>query len=73
MQSFFFFFFVFLGLHLQHMEGPRVEVEMELQLPSWATAQQRQILNPLGEARDRSHVVMDTSQVHNLVSHNRNY
>ena len=30
------------------------------------------ILNPLGEARDRTHTLMDTSQVLKLLSHNRN-
>ena len=61
---------------------------MELQLPAYtiATAMQkpshicdlhhsswqRQILNPLSEARDRTHSLMDTIQVLKLLSHNRN-
>ena len=60
----------------------------ELQLPAYTTAtatrdlswdcnlhrssQQRQILNPLSEARDRSLILVDTSQVLNPLSHNRN-
>ena len=34
--------------------------------------QQHQIINPLSEARDQSHILMDTSQVLNLLSHNGN-
>ena len=34
--------------------------------------QQHQILNPLSRGRDRTHVVMDTSQVLNPLSHNGN-
>ena len=60
----------------------------ELQLPAYATAtatpdpshicdlchssQQRQILNPLSEARDQSHILMNASQGHNSLSHNGN-
>ena len=61
------------------MQIPKLEVELELQLPAYTTAkatpdlrricnlhhssQQRQIFNPLRQARDRIHVLMDTSQV----------
>ena len=85
---FFFFFKVFLGPHLWHMEVPRLGIQLELLLPAYATAtatpdlgrvcdlhrssQQRQILNPLSEARDRTHILTDTSQVHNPLSHNWN-
>ena len=31
-----------------------------------------QILNPLSETKDRTQILMDTSQVLNLLSHNRN-
>ena len=71
-------FFFFLGLHPPHVEVPRLGVEQELQLPAYATATatpdlirvcdlhhnlwQCQILNPLSEARDRTHVLMDTSR-----------
>ena len=76
---FFFFFFAILGLHLQHMEVHRLGVKSELQLPACTTATatwnlshvydlhhsswQRQILNPLSEARDRTHILMDASQI----------
>ena len=82
------FFFFFLGLHLQHLEVPRQRVKTELHLPAYTTAtttqdpscvcdlphssQQREILNPLSEARDRTGIFMDTSQVRNLLSHNGN-
>ena len=62
------------------MEVPRLEVESELQLLVYTTAitawdpspvcdlhhstWQRQIPNPLREARDQTHVLMDTSWVH---------
>ena len=68
-----------LGLHLRHMEVPRLGIELELQLLASATAttmqdpncvcnlhhssQQHQILNPLSEAWDRTHILMYTSQV----------
>ena len=67
------------------MEVPRLEVESELQLLAYATVTamwdlshicdpyysswQGQILNPLSEARDQTHILMHTSQVHNLLSH----
>ena len=69
----------FLGLHLQHMEVPRLGVELELQLPAYTTAiatqdlsyicnlphssRQRQIPDPLSEARNQIHILMDTSQI----------
>ena len=83
-----FLFDCFLGLHLQHMEVPRPGVEVELQLPACATASatwdprcicnlrhsscQGWILNPLSEARDQTWILMGTSLVHNLLSHNGN-
>ena len=59
------------------MEVPRLGVELELQLPAYATAtpdlshicslyhssQQRQIVNPLSEARDQIHNLMVPSQI----------
>ena len=76
----FFFFFFPPGLYLQDVEIPRLGLKLELQLPAYATATatrdlshvcdlqhsswQRQILNPLKEARDRTCNLMVTSRVH---------
>ena len=73
------FFFGFLGLQSWHMEVPRLRVELELLLPATASAAatqnpsricdlhcsswQHQILGPLSEARDRTLILMDASQV----------
>ena len=62
------------------MEVPRLGTESELQLLAYTTAtatwglslicdlhhssQQCQTLNPLSKARDGTHVLMDSSQVH---------
>ena len=75
-----FCFVCFLGPHLQHMEIPRPGVKRELQLLAYDTATatwdpshicnlhhsswQCQILNPLSETRDWTHILMDTSQIH---------
>ena len=72
-------FVFFVGLHLRHMDVPRLGVESELWLQACTTAtatpdpshiwdlhhtsQQCQILNPLIKARDRTCVLMDTSQI----------
>ena len=80
--------FVFSSPHLQHREAPRLGVELEPQLPAYTTAtampdpshihnqrcssQQRWILNPLSEAGDGTHILMDTSQVLILLGHNGN-
>ena len=69
------------------MEVPRLGVKSELQLPAYTTAtaapdpshicglhhssQQCWILNPLIEARDLTHVLVDTSWVPNPLSHDR--
>ena len=61
------------------MEVPRLGVESELRLPADSTAiaipdlslicdlyyrsEQHQLLNPLSEARDRTHILMDSGQV----------
>ena len=76
---YFILFFCLLGLHPQHREIPRVGVKSELPPLAYATAiaipdlshvchlyhssWQRQILNPLIEARDRTLILMDASQV----------
>ena len=67
------------------MEVPRLRVQSEQQLPAYATATARQelsricdlhcssqqcrILNPLSEARDQTHILMDTSRVLNPLNH----
>ena len=74
-----FFVCVFLGPHLRHTEVPRRGVELKLQLPTYSTArampdlsricnlhhssQKCWILNPLGGARDGTHILVDTSWV----------
>ena len=86
--SFFFFFWSFLGLYLQHMEVPRLGVHLELQLLAYTTATAmrnlnhicnlhhsswpHRILNPLNKLRGWTHILMNTSQVHNPLSHNEN-
>ena len=71
-----FLLFFFLGPHLQHMEVPGLGAESELQLPAYATGTatqdssricdlchslwQREILNPLKEARDQTCLLRDT-------------
>ena len=71
--------FVFLGQYPQLMEIPRLGVESELQLSVYTTAAavldpscifdlhhsswQCQILNPLSETRDGTHILMDTSWI----------
>ena len=75
-----FIYFCFSGLHLQHMEFPRLGVELEPQLPASATttamrdliyifnlhhsSQQCWILNPLIEARNLTHILLHSTQVH---------
>ena len=62
------------------MEIPRVGAKLELQLPAYTTAtampgpsrvwdlhlssQQQQFLNPLNKARDQTHILIDTNQIH---------
>ena len=84
----FFPFSCFLWLHQRRMEVPRLRVESEVQLPAYTTATatrdlscisdlhhnswQMWFLNPLRKARDQTCVFVDTSQVCNPLSHNRN-
>ena len=80
--------FCFLGPHPRHVEVPRPGVKSELQLPASTTAtatpdpgrilnlrcslRQCRILDPLQEAGDQTCILMDPSQVHFHLSHNRN-
>ena len=73
------FFFFFLGPNPRHMEIPRPWIEPELKLLAYTTATatqdlshvcnlqhrslQRQIPEPLSEARDRPCIPMDTSRI----------
>ena len=84
----FFFFPCFSGPHLRHLKVSRLGVQLELQLPGYTTAAATQdlshicnlhpsswqcwILNPLSEATDWTHILMDTSQVLNPLSHSGN-
>ena len=54
------------------MEVPRLRVELELQPLAYAAALKHRILNTLSKARDQTCILMDTSQVHNSLSHNGN-
>ena len=81
-------FVCFLGQHPRHMEVPRLGVKLELQPLAYATvtarqdlsricnlyhsSQQRQIFNPLSEARHRTCVLMDASRVSQPLSHDGN-
>ena len=60
------------------MEVPRLGIELEQQLQAYATAtpdpssRRCRILNPLREARNRTRILMDASQVRYLLSHDGN-
>ena len=76
----FFFFCFFYGPQSWHMEVPRLEVQQELQLPAYATAtatpdlshicklyhssRHCRIPDPPSEARDQTHILIDTSWIH---------
>ena len=69
------------------MEDPRLGLKLEQQLPAYATAVQDPsqicnlhriswkcwILKPLSKARDWTHILMDTSQIVNTLSHDGNF
>ena len=73
---------------VRHVGIPRLGVESQLQLPAYTRAtetqhlsrvcnlhhssQQRQILNQLSEARDRTCILMDTTWVLKPLSHDGN-
>ena len=77
-------FLVFLGPHPRHIVVPRLGIELELQLPAYATAiattsvtyttahDKARSFNPLSEAKDRTHILMDTILGLLLLSHSRN-
>ena len=83
-----FFFLFFLGPHYRHMEVPGLGVESELQLLAYATTiampdlscicnlgcslPQYRVLDLLNKARDQTSILMDTSQLLKLLSHNGN-
>ena len=74
-----FLFLYFLGLYLWNREVSRLGVKSELWLldpshicNSHCSLRQHQIFNPLCEAKDRICILMDTSQILNPISHNRN-
>ena len=69
------------------MEVSRLGVELELRLPAYTTMAtqdpshicnlyhslwQCQILKPLSRAGDQTHILRDTSQILNTLSHKRN-
>ena len=74
-----FFWSLVLGPHPLHVEVPRLGVKWELQLQAYATStampdlshvfnlhhrsQQRRILNPPGEARNQTCILMNASQI----------
>ena len=72
-----FFFSCVLGLHMLHMEVSKLGVESDRLLLAYATAtqdsshvcglhcssRQHRAIYPLSEARDRTHVFMDTSWI----------
>ena len=82
-------FFFFFRAAPMAFGGSQDGAKLELQLPAYATATaswdpspicdlhhsslQCQILNPLSEARDGTHILMDTSQVLWLLSHDWNF
>ena len=88
LSFFFLVFFFGGGYTCSMWKVPWLGVKLALQLLGYATATAVQdlscicdlhhsslqcwILNPLSGARDRSHILMDTSQVHNPLSHNWN-
>ena len=80
--------FFFLGPHPRHTDVPRLGLASELHLPAYTavtatghpshvfdlhhSSWQHRILNPLREARDQTHVLMDTCEVLNPLSHKGN-
>ena len=67
-----FFFFSFLGPHCCIWEFPGYGSDQSCSCWPNHSSGQRQIINPLREARDRTCMLMDTSLALNLLSHTRN-
>ena len=83
-----FFLYFLRGVTPVEYGSSQLGIKLELQLPAYATAAatpdlsrvcdlhcsswQCQILNPLSEVRDRTHVLMDTGCVCNPLSHKGN-
>ena len=67
---FFFFFFLFRAAPVAYGNS-QAGGESELQLLVYTIALGNTgYFNSLSEARDRTHILVDTSWVHNLLSHN---
>ena len=54
------------------MEVPRLGITSDCSCQHAPQPQQRQVLNPMDEARNQTCILMDTSQVCKVLSHNRN-
>ena len=60
----FLFLFCFLGLHHRHREVPSIGVNRSDSCWPTPQPQPRQIPDPLREARDGTHILMDISRIH---------
>ena len=60
-KLFFFVLLFFLEPHLWLMEVPRPGIKSKLQLHLNHSSQQCRILNPLSEARDKTHILTETT------------
>ena len=59
-------------IHPPDYNTPKKNMDPSLICGLHHSSQQHQNLNPLSEARDQTHIMMDASRVLNLLSHNRN-